>query len=120
LKDSSRDGSNYVAPRTPLERAIASIWQEVLKLKRVGVEERFFDAGGNSLLVVRLCSRVREELGRELPLIEVFRHPTIKALAGYLSEEQPAKDTFGKIQDRANMREVALSRQRHGRQERMV
>ena len=119
LKDSFRAESNYVAPQNEIERAIASIWQEVLKVKKVSVEEGFFDAGGNSLLVIEVCSRIREELDREVALIEMFKHPTIRALSRHLSEGQAEKDTFGKIQDRANMREGALNRQRQSRQERI-
>ncbi|HEU4871524.1 MAG TPA: amino acid adenylation domain-containing protein, partial [Pyrinomonadaceae bacterium] len=54
LKDSLRTESNYVAPQNEVERTIASIWQEVLKVRNVSVEEAFFDAGGNSLLLVEI------------------------------------------------------------------
>lgn len=110
LKNSLRAESNHVAPRSETERVIASIWQEVLKLEKIGVEERFFDAGGNSILMVHVCNRIREELGRELQLIEVLNHPTIQSLAKYLNEEPDEDDTFGEVQNRARLRGQALRR----------
>jgi amino acid adenylation domain-containing protein len=76
--------SGYAAPRTALERAIAEIWQEVLQLDRVGLQDNFFDLGGHSLRLVEVHSRLTSRVGGELPLVELFRHPTVSALARYL------------------------------------
>jgi amino acid adenylation domain-containing protein len=72
-------------PRNDVERTIAAIWCEVLSLPEVPVTESFFDLGGHSLLVVRVERLIRERLGREVPLIELFRYPTVETLAGFLS-----------------------------------
>ncbi|HVG11012.1 MAG TPA: amino acid adenylation domain-containing protein [Thermoanaerobaculia bacterium] len=74
-------------PRTAAEREIAGIWREVLSLPAVGVQDNFFDLGGHSLLLVRVQRRLRETLGRDLPLVDLFRYPTVASLAGYLSPE---------------------------------
>ncbi|HYG64563.1 MAG TPA: amino acid adenylation domain-containing protein, partial [Thermoanaerobaculia bacterium] len=76
---------SFVAPRSDLERTIAAVWQEVLQLPRVGVQDNFFELGGSSLLLARLQSRLEKALGRELPLMELFRHPTVEALARHLA-----------------------------------
>jgi amino acid adenylation domain-containing protein len=79
----------FTAPRNDLERAIAEVWREVLRLDQVGIQESFFEVGGSSLLLARLQSRLRQALGREIPFVELFRHPTIESLAQSLEGEAP-------------------------------
>ena len=85
-----RAAEAYVAPRNDLERAIGAVWREVLQLDRVGVRENFFEVGGSSLLLGRLQSRLRQAIGREVPFVELFRHPTIESLARSLEGEAAA------------------------------
>ncbi|WP_095974863.1 non-ribosomal peptide synthetase [Pseudomonas ogarae] len=68
----------YVAPRSQREQQVAAIWQEVLKLERVGLEDNFFELGGHSLLVTQVISRVRRTLGIEVPLRSLFEHSTLR------------------------------------------
>jgi amino acid adenylation domain-containing protein len=70
-----------VAPRCELERTIARIWAEVLRLPEVGVEDRFLDLGGNSLLAARIASRLGVELGREVAVAAVLERRTVAGLA---------------------------------------
>ena len=74
-------GSAYEAPQGALEEAVARIWQELLKLQRVGRQDHFFELGGHSLLAVQLMGRMRQELAREVSLRELFLHPTLAACA---------------------------------------
>ena len=68
----------FVAPRTPTEEILASVWAEVLGLTRVGVHDNFFDLGGHSLLATQVVSRVREPFRVELPLRDVCsKRPTV-------------------------------------------
>ena len=85
-------GEAFVAPRNELERAIAAVWREVLGLERVGVHDNFFESGGSSLLIVKLHGRLNEALGTDVPILELFRHTTIDALARKLSEAPPAEE----------------------------
>jgi amino acid adenylation domain-containing protein/non-ribosomal peptide synthase protein (TIGR01720 family) len=71
----------YVAPRTPLEETLAALWAGVLRVERVGVHDSFFDAGGHSLLAVRMLFLVQQAFRVELPLRAVLDHPTVAALA---------------------------------------
>ncbi|HEX6039303.1 MAG TPA: amino acid adenylation domain-containing protein [Longimicrobium sp.] len=80
----------YTAPRTPAEHALAEIWREVLRLDRVGLEDDFFELGGHSILATQVISRIRRELGVELPLRAVFEAGTVRALAGRLHGAQAA------------------------------
>ncbi|WP_188938366.1 non-ribosomal peptide synthetase [Puia dinghuensis] len=76
----------YVAPRSEIERQLAAIWSELLGVEQVGVEDSFFELGGHSLLAFRLVSAVRQELGVELPIREVFDYPTIGSLGSRLKK----------------------------------
>lgn len=75
----------YVAPQSELEQTLAKIWQEVLRLERVGLSDNFFDLGGHSLLLVQVQAKLRELLDRQVPVLEFFKYPTIGSLAKYLS-----------------------------------
>jgi amino acid adenylation domain-containing protein len=71
----------YIAPRTDLERTVADIWAQLLRADQVGVHDNFFELGGHSLLATRVISRIRELLGVELPLRELFDAPTVEQLS---------------------------------------
>ena len=73
-----------VAPRTPIEEAVANIWAEVLHRAQVGAEDNFFDPGGDSLLATQVVSRVREVMGIEWPLRALFEAPTVAQLGRIL------------------------------------
>ncbi len=79
--DRQLDATEFVAPRTEMEAALATIWQDVLGLKQVGVLDNFFDLGGHSLRAITLVSRIFKEVGAELPLRDVFQFPTIEQMA---------------------------------------
>ncbi|HEY9284926.1 MAG TPA: amino acid adenylation domain-containing protein, partial [Pyrinomonadaceae bacterium] len=81
-------GGGFVAPRDELERKLASVWEEVLGVKPLGVSDNFFDLGGHSLLAVRLMARIAEQCGRKLPLVTIFQRGTIEQLAELLRDEQ--------------------------------
>jgi acyl carrier protein len=79
-----------VAPRTPVENVVASIWCELLHLDKVGIHEDFFHLGGDSLLAMQLISRITRALKVELPLLSIFEGPTVAKLA--LSIETAQRD----------------------------
>lgn len=70
-----------VAPRTDAERTVADVWQEVLGISSVGVDDNFFEAGGHSLLAAQVLTRLNESFGRDLSLRDLFEAPTIAGLA---------------------------------------
>jgi acyl carrier protein len=72
----------YLAPRTPVEDLLATLWSDVLGVERVGVDERFLDLGGDSMLATRLVSRIRQELRLELTMRALFDAPTVAEQAG--------------------------------------
>ncbi|HEV7515515.1 MAG TPA: amino acid adenylation domain-containing protein, partial [Thermoanaerobaculia bacterium] len=80
-EETGSEAESYVAPRGPVERALAEIWSEVLRRERVGVEDDFFVLGGHSLLATQVTSRVQRTLGVDLSLRTLFACPTIASLA---------------------------------------
>jgi amino acid adenylation domain-containing protein len=80
----------YAAPRTPAEEMLAGIWAELLGRERIGRTDDFFQLGGHSLLVAKLAVRVRQAFGVELPMIEVFKTPTVEALAQAIEKAESA------------------------------
>ncbi len=74
----------FVAPRTPVEQALAEIWQDVLGVEAVSTGDDFFDLGGHSLAVVKIVSRVNALLDIELRVRKFYEHPTVAALAEHV------------------------------------
>src|SRR5688572_14930819 len=100
---------NYVAPRNEIEETITGVWQEVLGLERIGVNDNFFDAGGHSLLMVQVHTKLSELFDKNISIVEMFAKPTISALAEYFSETNGHKPTFEQVMDRAARRRQAVS-----------
>ena len=82
------DRNEFVAPRNPLEEQLASIWQAVLSVDRIGIHDNFFDLGGHSLLATQVNSLMRDQLSVEIPLKDLFECPTIAQLAVKVAEFQ--------------------------------
>jgi amino acid adenylation domain-containing protein len=88
-----RSGLDYVAPRNSTEEQLAAIWAEVLGLKKVGVNDNFFDLGGHSLNVLQVISRMQSAFDLELPLASLFKSPTIGTLAEYIETVRWARES---------------------------
>ncbi|MFI9237358.1 amino acid adenylation domain-containing protein [Streptomyces sp. NPDC053079] len=104
-------GGSYTPPRTPLEKAIAEVWCDVLGVERVGIHQAFFDAGGNSLSLLRVHRRLATGVRADLRLVDVFRLPTIAALAAFLDDGGGGADGGDGARDGA----VAEAARRAGR-----
>lgn len=82
----SYEQKNYVAPRNDQEEQITQIWRELLQVGEVGVHDDFFKLGGHSLLAVRLKALLQDRLNWEMPLVELFKSPTIAGLAKLMAQ----------------------------------
>ncbi|ATB47924.1 amino acid adenylation domain-containing protein [Corallococcus macrosporus] len=76
----ARTGEAFEAPRDASEQAIADIWAEVLGLSQVGIDDSFFELGGDSIRSIQIIAKLRER-GLELPILELLQHPTIRQLS---------------------------------------
>ncbi|MFN1834853.1 non-ribosomal peptide synthetase [Balneola sp. MJW-20] len=80
--------SEIILPATELEKKILKIWERVLNMSPISMEDNFFDIGGHSLIAVKLFDELRSELGIELPLAALFEAPNIRQLSSYIKEDQ--------------------------------
>jgi len=105
-------GVEYVAPATNLELIISAIWQEVLNLDKIGVNDQFFNLGGNSLRLIKMNMLLNRELGKQIALIVLFQYPTIRSLAQYLTRQgntdDSEKEALRKIDDSIQQMEQSL------------
>jgi surfactin family lipopeptide synthetase A len=92
---------DFVAPRDPLELALAHLWTKVLKVKRVGLRDNFFELGGHSLLAVRLIVEIEKLCGRRLPLAVLLQAQTVGDLAEVLQKENWKPSWFSLVPLRA-------------------
>ena len=81
-------------PRNEIERMIARVWQDCLGLKEVSVNENFFDLGGHSLLLAQVHGRLPEPLKKQLSMVDLFKYPTIQALAHFLEKDEEDDRVF--------------------------
>jgi acyl carrier protein len=77
-------GANFVEPVSEVEKVVAEIWQSVLKVEQVGLNDNFFNLGGHSLLATRVLARVKATYQMELPLRSLFEDPTLGNMTKYI------------------------------------
>jgi amino acid adenylation domain-containing protein len=80
-------GLIYVAPTTVVEELIVELWQEVLKIERIGIHDNFFELGGHSLVATQVIARLRQTLELDIPLRNVFEYPTIALFASAIDRQ---------------------------------
>ncbi|WP_222930911.1 non-ribosomal peptide synthetase [Microcystis aeruginosa] len=94
-ESSSEPSDKYVAPRTPIEDILVTVWSEVLKVEKVGINDNFFELGGHSLLATKLVAQIRDRLKVELPLRQLFNSATLAELAQEIEQlKQQKSDTI--------------------------
>jgi acyl-coenzyme A synthetase/AMP-(fatty) acid ligase/acyl carrier protein len=91
---------NYVAPRNDHERALAEVWQEVLRLGQISIEDDFFELGADSLSATRAFARINRKFGIDLPLRAIFENPTVAGMAGLVQNAQIGSESRPSIMRR--------------------
>jgi len=108
----------YVQPEGELERELVAVWQEVLAVPRVGINDNFFDLGGHSLLAVQLHRRLAGVAPSPLSLTDIYRFPTVRALCAHLAGGDGA--ALERSAQRVETRRGAVSRRELLRKRRQV
>ncbi len=91
--------TTYVAPQTQIEQAIAEIWQTLLGVEAIGIDDSFFELGGHSLLAVQAISRLRDRFAVELPLRDLLETPTVKGVAAIVVASLPTSEELTVMAD---------------------
>lgn len=103
--------TEYVAPEDALEQTIAKLWQDTLKVDKVGMNDNFFDLGGHSLLIVKIHSQLKTLIEQPVALTDLYGYPTIRALSQFLKSGGSAA-TLKQSSDRAARRRQMMGRRR--------
>jgi hypothetical protein len=106
---------SFVAPESVLERQIRQIWIDILGLSQIGMDDNFFDAGGNSIQLAQVHTRLQALVKREFPITDLLVHTTIRAAAAFLVKDTKIQPGGSSIQDRARRQREALSTRRNVR-----
>jgi acyl transferase domain-containing protein/acyl carrier protein len=80
--------TEYVAPQNEAETEIAMVWRDILGIEEVGIDDNFFDLGGDSLLMAGVYRKLQETLGNEVSMVDLYTYTTIRSLAEYLGQTQ--------------------------------
>jgi amino acid adenylation domain-containing protein len=80
--------SSYTPPRTPIEKSIANIWEQQFGMAKIGIQDDFFELGGDSLKAIAMISRIHQELNARVRLNEFFTRPTIETLSEYITSSE--------------------------------
>ena len=105
--------SPYVAPSSPAEETIANVWKTVLRVDKVGLDDHFFELGGDSLLSIRVHAQLTDKLGADLPVVAVLQYPTVRTLARHLTGQHNNTASVQAVKDRARKQREAFARQRN-------
>jgi acyl transferase domain-containing protein/acyl carrier protein len=109
----------YVAPTSELERIIVEVWQETMGIEQIGIDDNFFDLGGDSLIAVKTIAQLEGTLQRKVPTANLYQTPSIRALAGLLAQDetQSAQQRATRLDQRKeelSRRNIYLHRRRKG------
>jgi acyl carrier protein len=102
--------SPFVAPETDLQREVAKIWCDLMRISKLGLDDNFFDLGGDSVLMAQAHTRLEALIGRRFSITELFTHPTVRTLATYLSSPGLSEGGLTDVQERARLRQQAMRR----------
>jgi acyl carrier protein len=102
--------SAYVAPGNPTEQTVADIWQQMLRVEKVGIHDNFIELGGHSLLATQVITRLRKAFPVELSVANLFGNPTVHSLSKFILEQDNKGTSFQESKSRGQKRKERLLR----------
>ena len=107
----------FIPPATDVERKLAAIFQDLLSVNEIGVDDNFFEMGANSLMMVRVVEKIRAELGLKMSVVSVFQYPTLGSLAAAIASSgtDPGLAAGSPEQSRGQLRRDMMQRRRETR-----
>lgn len=106
----------FVAPSNEVEQTIATIWQEMLHVEKVGINDNFFELGGHSLLIVQVHSKLRKAFNQDVSITDLFKYPTISLLSNYLNQQQSENSSFEEVHKQVEKRLASRKKRAEFRQ----
>jgi acyl carrier protein len=100
----------YESATTELERVILEIWSKVLGISGIGLDDNFFDRGGDSLLLATVHLKLQEVLKADAAITDLFEFPTVRSLTRYLSAKSSAQSSLAEAHQRAQKQRAAFAR----------
>jgi hypothetical protein len=97
-------GTAYAPPGNEIEQVISSAWQDLLGIDQVGIHDNFFELGGNSLIGLKVISRLNRELNAEIPIVALFEGPTVNLLSKLISSNGHQATDYGANRSRGERR----------------
>ncbi|HMU14311.1 MAG TPA: amino acid adenylation domain-containing protein [Flavobacteriales bacterium] len=99
----------FAAPQSTVQKTLANVWADLLGIDRAGIDDNFFDLGGNSLLSIQ-CVAQLEGHGLKLPIVKLYQHPTIRACAAFLEGDASAVSPAEMAKARVGAKHVSPQR----------
>jgi acyl carrier protein len=103
----------FIQPQNELHEIISRLWSKILKIDKIGINDNFFDLGGDSLLSVQLVMLLEKEMKTEIPVVKFFQYPTIRNFADYIERKRSSqKHSQSNLESRALLQRKALAKRR--------
>lgn len=105
--------NEYVSPKSDIEKKLAELWQEVLGIDKVGIQDDFFALGGDSLLLIQFHTKLKERFETDIAVVDLYKYNTVASLAGYLKNDnkEELQPAFEEVNSRVN-KQLELMKQR--------
>ena len=101
-----------VLPQNEIEALLANKWSEILELDQIGIDDTFFDLGGNSLLSIQLIAQLEKELQTKIPVVKFYQYPTVRLLSQFLQHDQTQTSPKESGANRAKLQQEAMAKLR--------